>query len=978
MTLPVSPNSPGPSRLTPSGIALIYAVFAVLWIITSGYLLTLTVSDPLLQSRIEIAKGLAFVVVTSALLYLLLRRWHTALVNALAQSNRSLEESKLKDAELVTLLEVSQELTATLDLQRVLQTTTDRVTELSELKSAAVYLLDGETLRLWATTPPLPPEFPEELRNAPLADHPHIREAIATGMPVFLPDTATADLTPAELAVAKLRDLRSILYLPLLAGTKVMGTLIVTTVGEPKKLSQAQTDLCRALANIAALAVENARLYESSQHYAVELEQRIAACKHAEAAQQEALQRLQKIARQLPGVVYQFRLRPDGSSCLPYASDGLRELFRVSPDEVVEDASRVFAKLPPEDYESVMTTIQASARDLSQWCHEFRVAFNDGTVRWLLGNAMPQREADGSVLWHGFATDITEHKKHENELKKTKESYDFATSAGKVGTWDWNPVTGNVIWNDETFRILGFVPGAVSPSYELFLEMVHQEDRSLLDSAVQEALHQKKPYSLDCRIVRGNGVERICHAAGKVEFDKNDQPIRMMGTFQDITERKQAEEKIRQLAHFDSLTGLPNRTLLNDRISQAISMAQRSQDNLAVMFVDLDHFKNINDTLGHLIGDELLKEVAKRMRSIMREEDTISRLGGDEFILLLPGTDADGAAQVAEKLLWAVAQHYQIAQHELIVTPSIGIAMYPGDGEDFDTLSKRADAAMYRAKHDGRNNYRFFTSEMQQHSARNLQLGNALRRVLERDQLHLHYQPQISLESGRIIGVEALLRWHHPEMGMISPAEFIPVAEDSGLILPIGEWVLRSAVRQLKSWMDSGIAQMVMAVNLSAVQFRHSHLPELVSQILREEGVPPQLLELELTEGVAMDDPLGAIAIMNNLHARGVRMSIDDFGTGYSSLSYLKRFQVYKLKIDQSFVRDITEDPEDKAIVAAIISMAGSLGMQIIAEGVETEGQLEFLREKDCNEVQGYYFSKPLPADQFEAFVRKSAIDLAR
>ena len=439
---------------------------------------------------------------------------------------------------------------------------------------------------------------------------------------------------------------------------------------------------------------------------------------------------------------------------------------------------------------------------------------------------------------------------------------------------------------------------------------------------------------------------------------------------QDMTAYKKAEEHVQWLANYDVLTGLPNQAMLIDRINYALSMAQHSNTQLALMYLDLDNFKNINDTLGHRIGDALLIEVSKRLKFAVREQDTVSRQGGDEFILVLSDTDANGAARIAEKLLEVIPQRYQIEQYELTITPSIGIAMYPSDGADFESLFKCSDVAMFRAKHDGRNNYRFYTQEMQTHAARTLHLENALRDALEYGQLRLHYQPQVSLQDGRIIGAEALLRWQHPELGMIAPAEFIPIAEASGQILQIGEWVLRSAIHQLKSWMDSGLEPMVIAVNLSAVQFRQDHLPELVTQILDEVKLPPQYLELELTEGAAMGDPLGAIAMMNKLHERGIRMSIDDFGTGYSSLSYLKRFQIYKLKIDQSFVSNIAEDPEDKAIVSAIINMASSLGMQTIAEGVETEGQLAFLREKGCNEVQGYYFSKPLPAGEFEAFVR--------
>ena len=415
---------------------------------------------------------------------------------------------------------------------------------------------------------------------------------------------------------------------------------------------------------------------------------------------------------------------------------------------------------------------------------------------------------------------------------------------------------------------------------------------------------------------------------------------------------------------------MPNRILLQDHFKHALSLVKRNNDKLAVIFLDLDHFKDINDTLGHSIGDLLLIEVANRLQSTLREEDTLSRLGGDEFILILPGTDSHGAANVSQKLIGIMAKPYHIDSFELTITGSIGVALYPHDGTDFEILSQKADTAMYRAKQEGRNNYRFFTAEMQDTSARNLQLVTALRYALERNQLSLHYQPQISIHKNRIIGTEALLRWHHPELGTISPAEFIPIAEDSGLIIPIGEWVLRQAVKQAKLWMEDGLGPLIMAVNISAIQFRHPDLPKLITQILAETGLAPEYLELELTEGVAMYDPQGAIEMMNNLHELGIRMSIDDFGTGYSSLSYLKKFKVYKLKIDQSFVRDISTDPEDKAIVSAIISMSRSLGLQTIAEGVETIEQLTYLRSQGCDEVQGYYYSKPMPSSQVKQYFK--------
>jgi len=491
------------------------------------------------------------------------------------------------------------------------------------------------------------------------------------------------------------------------------------------------------------------------------------------------------------------------------------------------------------------------------------------------------------------------------------------------------------------------------------------------------ALHERVMHgdtgTLEFEITGLHGTRRWLETHAAPLHDTNGGIENLLGITRDITARKQADKRIQYLAHFDSLTGLPNRAQLDDLAKYAISLAQRNQQAVALMFLDIDNFKDINDTLGHSVGDALLVELARRLRGALRDEDTVARLGGDEFIFLLYGVNADGAAQVAQKLLDVIDLPCKVEQYDLNVTGSIGIALYPEDGADLETLFKNADAAMYRVKQEGRHGYHFFTAEMQTHSARHLRLVNALRQATERGQLHIHYQPQVSLQDGRLVGAEALLRWTHPEMGSISPAEFIPVAESCGLIVPIGEWVLRHAARQLTCWMQDGLAPFVMAVNLSAVQFRHADLPNLITRILDEEGLPPEYLELELTEGVAMHDAQGAIAVMNNLHERGVRMSIDDFGTGYSSLSQLKKFKIYKLKIDQSFVRDISTDPEDKAIVGAIINMAKSLGLQTIAEGVETAGQLAFLREQGCHEMQGYLCSKPLAADQFEAFARARA-----
>jgi len=435
-------------------------------------------------------------------------------------------------------------------------------------------------------------------------------------------------------------------------------------------------------------------------------------------------------------------------------------------------------------------------------------------------------------------------------------------------------------------------------------------------------------------------------------------------------EKKQQENRdhIYKLANYDTLTNLANRSLFENYFSKILHLSQRNQQKFSLMFVDLDNFKEINDTLGHSTGDALLVEVAHRFETVLREEDVVARQGGDEFILLFPHTNANDTAQIAQKLLEIIEAPFKYKDQELRTTVSIGIALYPNDGDTLESLARNADTAMYKAKEDGRNRYHFYTQTMHETSLRHLQLSNELHSAIENNELEIYYQPQIDTKNKKLIGAEALLRWKHPKLGFISPDEFIPIAESNALIIPIGEWVLRTATAQIKQWMDQGNEPILIAVNISTLQFRLTNISEIIENILEENALAPEYLELELTERMAMKNPQDVIKTMNLLHSKGIRMSIDDFGTGYSSLSYLKQFKVYKLKIDQSFVRDITVNADDKAIVNAIINMAKGLGLKTIAEGVETMPQLTYLEEQGCDEIQGYYYSKPLPVKAFEEF----------
>lgn len=512
-----------------------------------------------------------------------------------------------------------------------------------------------------------------------------------------------------------------------------------------------------------------------------------------------------------------------------------------------------------------------------------------------------------------------------------------------------------------------------------FLDFAHPDDQAALLSDKTMLLHRPETRTVAYRFRHKEGHYVWLEANIRPVLDDQGCVVEFVTVSRDISQRRKADAQIEFLAHHDPLTGLPNRELGKERMAGVVARASRNRTKAALLFLDLDHFKKVNDSLGHPIGDELLKLVAVRLRECLRETDILCRQGGDEFLILMGNlAEAETASLIADAILARLSHPFNVDGHDLYMSTSIGIAIYPDDGKDFDTLSRRADIAMYHAKEMGRNAYRFFAEQMNVDSSEYLRLRNGLRRALERHEFLLHYQPQFDLLSGKIIGVEALIRWSHPEFGIVPPSRFIPVAEESGLIVPIGAWVLNEACRQAAAWRKAGLPPLVMAVNLSAVQFKRGDLPQTVADALAAVALPADCLELELTESILISDTAKVLTMVDQLKELGVKLSIDDFGTGYSCLAYLKRFRVDRLKIDQSFVRHITTDPNDAAIVQAIVQLACSLGLRTVAEGVETEPALQSLISLGCNDAQGYYFAKPMSAPDIENFLLDVMVAPAR
>jgi diguanylate cyclase (GGDEF)-like protein/PAS domain S-box-containing protein len=573
----------------------------------------------------------------------------------------------------------------------------------------------------------------------------------------------------------------------------------------------------------------------------------------------------------------------------------------------------------------------------------------------------------------GLGSDITLKRRTEQQMARARERLALALSSSSLALWDWDLRLDRVYFNENWTQILGRAPEETTFSGTAVVEWNHPDDRAIFRAALNNALKGvSEGFDCEYRVVNAEGEWIWVHSRGKVtQRDATGRALRMTGTSTNVSKRKQAEERAEYLATRDALTGLPNRVLLHDRLEQATTNAARQRAGFAFMFIDLDRFKTINDSLGHHVGDELLKRVAGRLAACVRASDTVARLGGDEFAVILENLrddDHEGAQQVAEKMIESMSAPLLIEGQHLNTSCSIGISLYPTDGKDTATLMKHADVAMYHAKEKGRNNYQFFSAQMNAAAQDRLSVENYLRLALRRNELVLHYQPRMRFAGGGLVGVEALIRWQHPRRGLLGPDKFIEVAEDSGLIVPIGEWVLETACAQIARWQRIIAPRLRLSVNLSVGQIVDGErLHGAVARALQRSGIDPGTLELELTESLLMQNIAEKAALLNRLGELGVGLSIDDFGTGYSSLAYLKSLPVDAIKVDSSFVRDIPADADDEAIIRAIVAMAHSLRLAVVAEGVETEAQYRALQELGCDEFQGFHAHPALAPEELEA-----------
>ena len=686
---------------------------------------------------------------------------------------------------------------------------------------------------------------------------------------------------------------------------------------------------------------------------------------------QERLSLIQRLTSRLPEMVFEFLQHSPKSGEFVFVSDAVQSIFQVSPEQAQKDFKCIFRRVHPEDLPALLRSLNESRSHGMTWAHEFRTKLDDGAVHVLFGKAITLREPDGQFITYGSVADISDHKASQTSLRESEARFRALTELSS--DWYWE--------QDDRFQFTR-LDGSLGSSKVFAIEDSIAKMRWKFDSeGLSQALWSANRAALEAHeTFHDFELQRTCldgslmwvAISGSPIFDAQGRFTGYRGIGRDISARKLAEERIERLAFYDVLTDLPNRRLLMDRLQRALVTSSRDKATGALLFIDLDNFKDLNDTQGHDVGDMLLKQVAQRLVASVREADTVARLGGDEFVVMLQGLDRDAAMATAQvehvgkKIMLQLNKVYLLGALEHHSTPSIGVTLFEDHHQSIDELLKQADLAMYESKSAGRNTLRFFDPAMQALVAQRTALETELRQGLQRHELVLFYQPVVDANAC-VVGVEALVRWQHPKRGLVSPVEFIAVAEQTGLILPLGHWVLEVACAQLVRWsLDSATESLTIAVNVSARQFRHTEFVPQVLALLHKTGANPHRLKLELTESLLLTDPQDAVLKMAELRDVGVRFSLDDFGTGYSSLSYLKLLPLQQLKIDQSFVRDVLTDPNDAAIARTVLALGQSLGFSVVAEGVETAGQREFLLENGCTLFQGYLFGKPVPIDQLQ------------
>ncbi|HEY2944438.1 MAG TPA: EAL domain-containing protein [Vicinamibacteria bacterium] len=851
------------------------------------------------------------------------------------------------------------DLTRTLELDAIFSSLLEHLGRLVPYDTANVMLLEGDSRLVvralrgyekWGD--------PDLTRGAvyEIASHPILGALLGTRRSILIPDTALHAGWQVHRGAEHVRNWMGV---PLLAADRVIG-LYAVDKAEPGFFTSEHLRFTEALAPHAALAIRNARLYEQIQ------------------SSEERFRALVDNSNEVVSLL-------DREGVTLYSSQSSAAILGDPVEEMV--GRTPFERVHPEDQAEVRALFQTSLRSPGfPLVSEFRMRHRSGswrTVEAVLVNRLDDPSVAAAVLNY---RDVTERKRAQQKIEDLnrdlqRQVAEFQTLLEVIPIGIGiarDPACRRIEGNPYMARLMGFSPaenislsapeGEAAPSTRLFRDgrPLAPEELPMQKAAGQGA----EVVDMEMDVVRdGQKVGTILGYAAPL-FDESGRPRGAIGASLDITERKRAEEQIKSLAYHDSLTGLPNRRLFQDRLSVAVAQAHRNAQRLAVLFLDLDRFKSVNDSLGHAAGDRLIQEVAERLRTCLREGDTVARLGGDEFTLLLPGVaQVVDAARVAEKVLDALRVPFLIDDRELLATASIGISLYPEDGRDADTLVKNADNAMYRAKQQGRDNYQLCAPALNATALERLALESSLRHAVGQDELVLHYQPVLDLVSGRVESMEALLRWRHPELGLVPPADFIPLAEMTGLVIAFSPWVLRTACAQAREWQAAGHPGLGVAVNLSARQFQHPGLVGQVKRALEETRLEARFLELEISESSAMQGPEANVPTFRALKALGVGLAIDDFGTGCSSLSYLRRFPIDALKIDRSFTAEITRDPDDAAIANVVIALAHTLKLRVVAEGVETDDQLSFLTARRCDQGQGYLFGSPRPAQDCTALL---------